>query len=201
MPRGVYKRKKLKASKVTAKSKRRKWRVETAAEPFGVTEEVVADSLSPRDIEEEDLRRHVRQWYDEAPSLAERQARKAALMGVMYGADKDTIQSLLNKYGSTIHRWSSGQPNLSNIPKEAFNPDSLFVKPPLVDNPISPAHYQRHPSGVECITITEHFNFNRGNAIKYIWRADEKGSTLENLRKAQWYLNREIERLEKEAVK
>lgn len=56
------------------------------------------------------------------------------------------------------------------------------------------------PGGIECIVITEHFNFNRGNAIKYIWRADEKGSTLENLRKAQWYLNREISRLEKEAL-
>ena len=34
-----------------------------------------------------------------------------------------------------------------------------------------PAHYNTHPSGVECIEITEHFNFNIGNAIKYLWRA------------------------------
>jgi hypothetical protein len=66
---------------------------------------------------------------------------------------------------------------------------------------INPAHYRHHPSGIECIVVTEHFNFNRGNAIKYIWRADEKGSPLENLRKAQWYLNREISRLEQEAIK
>ena len=58
-----------------------------------------------------------------------------------------------------------------------------------------PAHYTAHPSGVECIQITEHMNFCRGNAVKYIWRADDKGDPLENLRKAVWYLEREIERI------
>lgn len=59
-----------------------------------------------------------------------------------------------------------------------------------------PAHYTEHPSGVECITITEHMNFCRGNAVKYIWRAGEKGSEIEDLRKARWYIDREITRLE-----
>ena len=59
-----------------------------------------------------------------------------------------------------------------------------------------PQHYTKHPSGVECITVTEHFNFNLGNAIKYIWRHNNKNG-LEDLKKAQWYLNREIERLSK----
>lgn len=59
-----------------------------------------------------------------------------------------------------------------------------------------PAHYTSHPSGVECIAITEHFNFNVGNAIKYMWRAGLKsGDAMEDLRKAAWYVNREIERL------
>ncbi|HMU34364.1 MAG TPA: DUF3310 domain-containing protein [Pyrinomonadaceae bacterium] len=57
-----------------------------------------------------------------------------------------------------------------------------------------PDHYKQHPSGVECITIAEHMNFNLGNVIKYIWRADEKGRDIEDLKKAVWYLNREIER-------
>lgn len=61
-----------------------------------------------------------------------------------------------------------------------------------------PRHYNRHPSGVECIDVVQHFNFNRGNAIKYIWRADEKGNTLEDLKKAAWYLAQEIKRLEQE---
>ena len=59
-----------------------------------------------------------------------------------------------------------------------------------------PSHYTTHRSGVECITITEHFNFCLGNAIKYIWRSGEKGNELEDLKKARWYLDREIQRLE-----
>ncbi len=57
-----------------------------------------------------------------------------------------------------------------------------------------PRHYTSHPSGVECITVTEHMGFNLGNAVKYIWRADLKGDAVEDLRKAAWYLQREIDR-------
>lgn len=57
-----------------------------------------------------------------------------------------------------------------------------------------PDHYNAHPSGVECITIVEHMNFNLGNAMKYIWRADEKGNDAEDLHKAKWYIEREIQR-------
>lgn len=55
-----------------------------------------------------------------------------------------------------------------------------------------PKHYVSHPSGVECITITEHMSFNVGNAVKYLWRADEKGAPIEDLEKARWYVDREI---------
>lgn len=65
--------------------------------------------------------------------------------------------------------------------------------PDLINHP---PHYTSHPSGVECITITEHMGFNLGNAIKYIWRADEKGNALDDLRKAEWYIQREILRRE-----
>ena len=57
-----------------------------------------------------------------------------------------------------------------------------------------PPHYNAHPSGVECITIVEHMSFNVGNAVKYLWRADEKGAALEDLQKAAWYVQRESER-------
>ncbi len=57
-----------------------------------------------------------------------------------------------------------------------------------------PDHYNRHPSGVECIDVVEHMGFNLGNAIKYIWRADLKTDADEDLRKAAWYVRREIER-------
>jgi hypothetical protein len=55
-----------------------------------------------------------------------------------------------------------------------------------------PKHYTDHPSGVECIQITEHMGFNLGNALKYIWRCDLKKDAVEDLRKARWYIDREI---------
>lgn len=57
-----------------------------------------------------------------------------------------------------------------------------------------PVHYNSHPSGIECIEITRHMNFNLGNAIKYIWRADSKGAALVDLEKAAFYIRDEISR-------
>lgn len=68
----------------------------------------------------------------------------------------------------------------------------LETSPPDMIN--HPPHYLKHPSGVECITITEHYNFNIGNAIKYLWRSQHKNG-LEDLEKARWYVDREIHRL------
>ena len=61
-----------------------------------------------------------------------------------------------------------------------------------------PRHYTSDPSGVECIEITRHRNFNIGNAIKYLWRAGLKDSNAEvqDLQKAVWYIADEIHRLE-----
>jgi len=60
-----------------------------------------------------------------------------------------------------------------------------------------PPHYTSHPSGVEAIDICEHYGFSIGNAIKYLWRAGLKGDAIEDLKKARWYLDREIQRREK----
>lgn len=68
----------------------------------------------------------------------------------------------------------------------------------MSDNVNHPRHYT-HPSGVECIDVVEHMSFCLGNAIKYIWRYDRKNG-VEDLRKAVWYINREIQRLEKGEV-
>lgn len=62
---------------------------------------------------------------------------------------------------------------------------------------INPQHYRDHPSGIECIQVTEHMGYCIGNAIKYLWRAGKKGPAIEDLKKAAWYINREIERLTK----
>ena len=60
-----------------------------------------------------------------------------------------------------------------------------------------PQHYCSHPSGVECIQITEHMNFCMGNALKYLWRAGLKtDDPIKDLKKAVWYLEREIQRLQ-----
>jgi hypothetical protein len=82
-----------------------------------------------------------------------------------------------------------------------MTPDYLITAtsteaPDLVNHP---PHYTAHPSGVECIQITEHMGFCLGNAVKYIWRADAKGNALDDLRKARFYINREIARREAEA--
>lgn len=67
-----------------------------------------------------------------------------------------------------------------------------------MDDPINnPTHYTSHPSGIECIEITEHFNFNIGNVIKYVWRAGLKTEDpLTDLNKARFYIEREITRIE-----
>jgi len=65
----------------------------------------------------------------------------------------------------------------------------------LSDQVNHPSHYTNSKSGIECIQVTEHLNFCLGNAIKYIWRSNEKGNAIEDLQKACWYLNREIKRL------
>jgi hypothetical protein len=62
-----------------------------------------------------------------------------------------------------------------------------------------PSHYTWLPKGLEVIDITENLNFSLGNAVKYILRANHKhDEPLTDLRKAAWYINREIERLEAE---
>jgi len=71
------------------------------------------------------------------------------------------------------------QPKYSGECKDAINPD----------------HY-KWLKGIECSDVTENFNFNLGNAIKYIWRAGHKDAVLQELKKAEWYIKREIKRLE-----
>ena len=84
---------------------------------------------------------------------------------------------------------------LSEIKKENVKEEN--VKEDLVNHP---KHYTSDPSGVECIQITRHRNFNVGNAIKYLWRNGLKdgNSDIQDLEKAIWYLKDEIKRLKGE---
>jgi hypothetical protein len=65
----------------------------------------------------------------------------------------------------------------------------------------SPSHYTDVVPGIECIEVTRHFNFARGNAIKYVWRAGMKGDAIQDLRKAIYYIEDEITRLQLERRK
>ena len=69
----------------------------------------------------------------------------------------------------------------------------------MTDNVNHPSHYaEGWSNGAELIHITENLSFNRGNAVKYIARAGKKDAAkeLEDLLKAEFYLKREIQRLE-----
>jgi len=85
----------------------------------------------------------------------------------------------------TIKGWKTLSITSSNTPMqiEMFDP---------VDHP---AHYK--VGGIETIDFIEakKLNYNIGNVVKYLTRADHKGNKLEDLRKAQWYLTREISML------
>lgn len=67
----------------------------------------------------------------------------------------------------------------------------------MSENVSHPKHYNNHASGIECIQVVEHMGFNLGNAIKYIWRCDDKHDAIEDLKKAEFYIRREIERRSK----
>lgn len=82
--------------------------------------------------------------------------------------------------------------------KQMFESLSLKKKEAAQDPVNHPSHYTSDPSGIECIQITRHRNFNIGNAIKYLWRAGLKdgNSDIQDLQKAVWYIQDEIERLQ-----
>nr|DAI60150.1 MAG TPA: nucelotide kinase [Caudoviricetes sp.] len=63
---------------------------------------------------------------------------------------------------------------------------------------IQPSHYQGFTNGAQPIDIAEHLGFNLGNVIKYVARAGKKDDRLQDLRKAEYYLQREIQRQEEE---
>jgi len=72
-------------------------------------------------------------------------------------------------------------------------------QPDLINKP---PHYRGFSNGAEVIDITERLNFNRGNAVKYLARAGRKQgqSAMDDLQKAAWYVQREIDRLINDGV-
>ena len=67
----------------------------------------------------------------------------------------------------------------------------------VISDPINPDHYKQH-NGIETIDFIEacDLNYRLGNVIKYVSRSGRKGDALEDLKKARWYLDREISQYE-----
>jgi hypothetical protein len=88
-------------------------------------------------------------------------------------------------YMCPVCRWADGHADDCSVGTSEFDP---------VDRP---EHYNSHPSGVECVTITEHMTCMIGCAIKYLWRHGQKAGVTadEDLRKAIWCIERERQRL------
>ena len=83
--------------------------------------------------------------------------------------------------------------------KECVIPEELNkMKSPQFDPITKPKHYNSHPSGIECIEITQHHDYCTGNAIKYLWRQGLKDgeNSVDDLKKAVWYIERKIKQLE-----
>lgn len=77
--------------------------------------------------------------------------------------------------------------------KRVASPDTAPT--PSVDMVNHPPHYKK--GGIETIDFIEakQLPYNLGNVVKYVTRAEHKGAAVEDLRKAQWYLSREIRRV------
>ena len=90
----------------------------------------------------------------------------------------------------------TGTGNEYEVRDGKWQPPKLLPAPEIKpDNVNHPAHYK--VGGIETIDFIEakQLNYNLGNVVKYITRADHKGNRAEDLSKARWYLNREIAKL------
>jgi hypothetical protein len=94
-------------------------------------------------------------------------------------------------YELTKGRKAQREPKWETILMQTSN-TPITMEEPAADPVNHPAHYK--VGGMETIDFIEakNLNYRLGNVVKYITRADHKGDRLESLRKAQWYLDREI---------
>jgi hypothetical protein len=94
--------------------------------------------------------------------------------------------------GAWVHRWIDTN-KLEERHKDALASQLITMEEPASDPINHPAHYK--VGGIETIDFIEakKLNYNLGNAVKYVTLADHKGSRKEDLEKARWYINREIE--------
>lgn len=114
---------------------------------------------------------------------------------------KQQTETIMGKENSTIDLERLAE--LSGFVNRDIGLQTSVNVSPDNNNVDHPKHYNSHPSGIECITITRHHNFNIGNAIKYLWRAglkheqgmEDKEKQIEDLQKAIFYIKDEICRI------
>ena len=127
--------------------------------------------------------------------VIEAEREEARAKGIQLAQD---IQDKEANKGRLLYRLTGSQAMLAHkmgVPIEDYareHGEVVGVAPDPVNNP---AHYTA--GGIETIDFIEakRLGYNLGNVVKYITRADHKNNKLEDLRKAQWYLTREINSL------
>jgi hypothetical protein len=116
---------------------------------------------------------------------------------------KPSVKYVADKFGTSLQYVYSLKKKLAldkaltmSKPSSMFLVKSSFVKE-VKDNVNSPTHYTT--GGIETIDFIEAktLNYNLGNVVKYVSRSEYKGKRLEDLKKARWYLCREINNLSK----
>lgn len=137
----------------------------------------------------------VRKFLTQNPNAATKAVVKATgaspktVYSVRWKMRKEAEPSVVLRYPIPPNPRLIGSENAVTRPKARLATSADVVKPDLIN---SPPHYTT--GGVETIDFIEakKLNYNLGNVVKYITRADHKGSRIEDLRKAKWYLEREI---------
>lgn len=137
----------------------------------------------------------VRKFLEQNPNAVTKAVVKATgaspktVYSVRWKMRKEAEPSVVLRYPIPPNPRLIGSENAVARPKARLATSADFVKPDLVNNP---PHYTT--GGIETIDFIEakKLNYNLGNVVKYITRADHKGSRIEDLRKAKWYLEREI---------
>ena len=135
----------------------------------------------------ETVKRYMRK-YPEA-SVGEMSHDLEIPKGTLYNyIKKIKIQQLANEIGGFKIRMQSPERMQSPLPDVLKSSRESEI----VDNVNHPPHYK--VGGIETIDFIEakKLNYNLGNAIKYLARADHKNNREEDLKKARWYLDREI---------
>lgn len=125
--------------------------------------------------------------------LLENPTAKASVVAKLFKVTVQTVYQRRTKLKSAASKSKQDKWARSNRPSTLV-PSAVMSMAVYADDMVNhPPHYKT--GGIETIDFIEAKNlgYNLGNVVKYISRADYKGDRLENLKKAQWYINREVE--------